>query len=78
MVVQALWESKSVLLQLPHIEESMLRHFVDKKVRDDKRGAVTRVSIAMVVVSLRANFVRNCLQDPVLAHSCIILFHVSW
>ncbi|XP_043204144.1 translocation protein SEC63 homolog [Amphibalanus amphitrite] len=31
MVVQALWDSKSVLLQLPHVDEAMLRHFVDKK-----------------------------------------------
>ena len=32
MVVQALWENKSPLLQLPHINEPMLRHFVTKRV----------------------------------------------
>ncbi|XP_037079995.1 translocation protein SEC63 homolog [Pollicipes pollicipes] len=31
MVVQALWDSKSVLLQLPHVDETFLRYFVDKK-----------------------------------------------
>lgn len=33
MVVQALWDNKSPLLQLPHISEPMLRHFVTKRVR---------------------------------------------
>ena len=32
MVVQALWDNKSPLLQLPHIKEDMLRHFVTKRV----------------------------------------------
>ena len=32
MVVQAVWETKSSLLQLPHVTEDMLRHFVTKKV----------------------------------------------
>ena len=32
MVVQGLWENKSPLLQLPHISEPMLRHFVTKRV----------------------------------------------
>jgi len=31
MIVQGLWENKSPLLQLPHISEDMLRHFVNKK-----------------------------------------------
>lgn len=31
MIVQSLWENKSPLLQLPHIDETMLRHFADKK-----------------------------------------------
>ncbi|CAG0898243.1 unnamed protein product, partial [Cyprideis torosa] len=31
MIVQALWESKSPLLQLPHVSESQLRHFVNKR-----------------------------------------------
>lgn len=34
MVVQALWENKSPLLQLPHFTEDILRHCVTKKVRD--------------------------------------------
>ena len=33
MVVQALWDNKSSLLQLPHISEDQLRHFVTRKVR---------------------------------------------
>ena len=32
MVVQALWDNKSSLLQLPHITEDQLRHFVTRKV----------------------------------------------
>jgi len=31
MLVQGLWDTKSVLLQLPHIDEASLRYFVDKK-----------------------------------------------
>ncbi|XP_013381039.1 translocation protein SEC63 homolog [Lingula anatina] len=31
MLVQALWETKSPLLQLPHISEDMLKHFVTRK-----------------------------------------------
>ncbi|CAH1799731.1 unnamed protein product [Owenia fusiformis] len=31
MVIQALWDTKSPLLQLPHISEDMLRHFVTKR-----------------------------------------------
>ena len=33
MVVQAAWDNKGTLLQLPHITEDMLRHFVTKRVR---------------------------------------------
>ena len=33
MIVQGLWENKSPLLQLPHMNEQMLRHFVTKRVR---------------------------------------------
>jgi translocation protein SEC63 len=32
MIVQALWSTKSPLLQLPHITESHLRFFETKKV----------------------------------------------
>jgi translocation protein SEC63 len=32
MVVQALWENKNPLLQLPHVNEDLLRHFVTKRV----------------------------------------------
>ena len=31
MIVQALWDYKSPLLQLPHVEEDMLKHFNSKK-----------------------------------------------
>lgn len=31
LIVQALWDSKSSLLQLPHITEDMLRHFTTRK-----------------------------------------------
>lgn len=31
MIVQALWDNKSPLLQLPHITEDMLRHFTTRK-----------------------------------------------
>ena len=33
MIVQAIWDNKSSLLQLPNIEESQLRHFTTKKVK---------------------------------------------
>lgn len=33
MIVQALWDRQSPLLQLPHITEDMQRHFVTRKVR---------------------------------------------
>ena len=33
MSMQALWSNKSPILQLPHVTEDMLRHFVNKKVR---------------------------------------------
>ena len=32
MSVQALWANKSPILQLPHVTDDMLRHFVNKKV----------------------------------------------
>ena len=32
MSIQALWSTKSPMLQLPHVTEDMLRHFVNKKV----------------------------------------------
>ncbi|XP_064629178.1 translocation protein SEC63 homolog [Lineus longissimus] len=31
MIIQALWDKKSALLQLPHIREDMLRHFQNKR-----------------------------------------------
>jgi hypothetical protein len=38
MIVQALWNKnkKSDLLQLPHLSENHLRHFVTKKVTQNK------------------------------------------
>ena len=32
MIVQGLWDIKSPLLQLPHIKDESLRHFVTKRV----------------------------------------------
>lgn len=32
MIIQAVWDNKSSLLQLPNVDESHLRHFVTKKV----------------------------------------------
>ena len=32
MIIQGLWFQKSPLLQLPHVTEDMLRHFVTKRV----------------------------------------------
>lgn len=32
MIIQGLWEQKSPLLQLPHITEDNLKHFISKKV----------------------------------------------
>ena len=31
MIVQALWDKASALLQLPHIEEDMLKHFYSRR-----------------------------------------------
>ena len=36
MIVQAIWDNKCSLLQLPNIEESNLRHFATKKVNFTK------------------------------------------
>ena len=33
MIVQAIWDSKSPFLMLPHITQEHLRHFTTKKVR---------------------------------------------
>jgi translocation protein SEC63 len=31
MVVQALWDTKSPMLQLPHVSDDILRHFITRK-----------------------------------------------
>lgn len=36
MVVQALWECKSPLLQLPYVQEEHLKHFVIRRVNNLK------------------------------------------
>ena len=38
MLIQALWDNKSPMLQLPHISEDMLRHFNTKRVRLARLG----------------------------------------
>ena len=34
MIIQGLWDTKSPLLQLPHLSQENLRHFTTKKVED--------------------------------------------
>ncbi len=54
MLVQAVWDKQSPLLQLPHFAEDMLRFCVTKKVRT--AGPVTLISVCdveEVVVSVR-------------------------
>ncbi|RWS01622.1 Translocation protein SEC63-like protein [Dinothrombium tinctorium] len=53
LIVQALWDSKSSLLQLPHINEDLLRHFTNKRrnvrsikqlasMKDEERRSILR------------------------------------
>ena len=53
LIVQALWEKQSPLLQLPHLEEDMLRHFHSRRrqiktlqqlanLKDEERRSILR------------------------------------
>ena len=48
MIVQALWDKASPLLQLPHIEEDMLKHFHSRR-----RNCKTLQQLAKMKVRLR-------------------------
>ncbi|XP_076062553.1 translocation protein Sec63 isoform X2 [Oratosquilla oratoria] len=52
-IVQALWESKNPLLQLPHLTEDSLRHFVNKR---------RHVKTIQQLVQLSADDRRQCLK----------------
>lgn len=58
MVVQALWENKCILLQLPHIKEDMLRHFAAKS-----RHVRTIHSLAALKESERRLMLRSLTDD---------------
>jgi len=44
LIIQAVWDSKSPLLQLPHITEDMLRYFTSKKGRNANIRSVTQLA----------------------------------
>ena len=52
MVVQGLWDTKSPLLQLPHVTEDMLKYFSSKKVT-----LVSQNSIYLNLFSFKAKTV---------------------
>ena len=58
MVVQGLWDTKSPLLQLPHVTEDMLKYFSSKKV-----SLVSQNSIYLNLPSFKAK------TDVVAKHS---------
>ncbi|GFT64454.1 translocation protein SEC63 homolog [Nephila pilipes] len=53
-IVQALWDNKSPLLQLPHITEDMLRHFCSRK-----RNIRSIKQLACMKADDRKNMLRN-------------------
>ncbi|GIX92491.1 translocation protein SEC63 homolog [Caerostris extrusa] len=57
-IVQALWDNKSPLLQLPHITEDMLRHFCTRK-----RNIRSIKQLACMKTDDRKNMLRNLSAD---------------
>ncbi|KAF8771928.1 translocation protein SEC63 homolog [Argiope bruennichi] len=57
-IVQALWDNKSPLLQLPHINEDMLRHFCTRK-----RNIRSIRQLACMKEDDRKNMLRNLTAD---------------
>ncbi|PAA68462.1 hypothetical protein BOX15_Mlig014052g3 [Macrostomum lignano] len=58
MIVQGLWENKSPILQLPHISEDSLRHFVTRK-----RNIRTIRQLALMPDSERRALLRSLTED---------------
>jgi len=58
MVVQALWDKASALLQLPHIEEDMLKHFYSKR-----RNIKSLKQLAMMGEEDRRSLLRSLTDD---------------
>merc|ERR1719418_451050 len=58
LVVQALWDKASPLLQLPHIEEDMLKHFYSKR-----RNIKSLKQLAMMVDEDRRSLLRTLTDE---------------
>jgi translocation protein SEC63 len=58
LIVQALWESKSPLLQLPHMTEELLRHFTTRR-----RSVRSLLQLAQMKDDDRRSMLRNLSDD---------------
>ena len=58
LIVQAVWDNKSSLLQLPHVNEDLLRHFTNKK-----RNVKTIKQLAQMKNSERRGMLRNLTDE---------------
>ena len=58
LVVQALWDKASPLLQLPHVEEDMLKHFYSKR-----RNIKSLKQLAMMADEDRRSLLRSLTDD---------------
>jgi len=58
LVVQALWDKASPLLQLPHVEEDMLKHFYSKR-----RNIKTLKQLAQMSAEDRRTLLRTLTED---------------
>merc|ERR1719445_1024410 len=58
MVVQALWDKASPLLQLPHVEEDMLKHFYSKR-----RNIKSLKQLAMMAEDDRRSLLRSVTDE---------------
>merc|ERR1712025_1344831 len=58
LVVQALWDKASPLLQLPHVEEDMLKHFYSKR-----RNIKSLKQLAMMGDEDRRSLLRSLTDD---------------
>jgi translocation protein SEC63 len=54
LVVQALWDKQSPLMQLPHIEEDMLKHFHSRKRNIKTLQQVAKMKVSNIFLILFA------------------------
>ena len=53
MIVQALWDKQSPLLQLPHIEEDQLKHFHSRKRNIKSLAQLAKMKVTVTVAKLQ-------------------------